>query len=84
MRLLVRTHVGLVAVVALSVLVGYVGLAVTMAGKHPVVGFLVLVAALWSLVAAPVVHDRMHRESSEPPHALWGRDERRKPPWWPT
>ena len=82
-RLLVRTEVGLVAVVAVAVLVAYVGLAVFVSGEHWFVGFLVLVGGVWSLVGAPVVHDRLHRERGEVPHALWGRGDRRKPPWWP-
>lgn len=83
-RLLVRTEVGLVAAIFLSVLVSYVGLAVFVSGEHRFVGFLVLVAGVWSLVGAPVVHDRLHREHGEDPHALWGRGDRRKPPWWPA
>lgn len=50
MRLLVRTEIGLVAVMAVSVL---------------------------------VTHDRLHRESGEESHVVWGRGDRRKPPWWP-
>ena len=83
-RLLVRTEVGLVAVIAVSVLVSYVGLAIFVSGEHRFVGFLVLVAGLWSLVGAPILHDRLHRERGEDPHAIWGRGDRRKPPWWPA
>ena len=83
MRQLVRTEVGLVAVFAVSLLVAYVGLAVCVSGQHRFVGGLVLVLAVWSMVAAPIVHDRMHRELGEPSHAIWGRDDRRKPSWWP-
>jgi hypothetical protein len=82
-RLLVRTEVGLVVVLAVALLVSYVGLAVFVSGEHRFVGFLVLVGGLWSLVAAPVVHDRLHREHAEDAHALWGRGNRWKPPWWP-
>ena len=83
MRRLVRTEIGLVVVVAVSLLVAYIGLAVCVSGQHRFVGVLVLVLALWSLVAAPIVHDRLHRERGEPSHVIWGRDERRKPSWWP-
>ena len=83
MRLLVRTEPGLVIVLAATLLVTYVGLAVLVSGEHRFVGLLVLVGGLWSLVAAPVVHDRLHRERGEDSHALWGRGERWKPPWWP-
>jgi hypothetical protein len=38
---------------------------------------------VWSMVAAPVVHDRLHRERGEQSHVIWGRDDRRKPSWWP-
>jgi small neutral amino acid transporter SnatA (MarC family) len=82
-RRLVRTEVGLVVVFAASLLVAYIGLAVCVTGKHRVVGGLVLVLAVWSMVAAPVVHDRVHRESGEQSHVVWGRDGRRKPSWWP-
>ena len=82
-RLLVRTEAGLVGVVFVCVLVSYIGLAVFVSGEHRVVGLLVLVGGLWSLVAAPVVHDRLHREHGEESHVVWGRGDRRKPPWWP-
>jgi hypothetical protein len=82
-RLLVRTEAGLVGVIFVAVLVVYVGLALFVSGEHRFVGFLVLVGGLWSLVGAPVVHDQLHRERGEYPHALWGRGDRRKPPWWP-
>ena len=83
-RPLVRTEVGLVVVIAVSVLVSYVGLAVFVSGEHRFAGFLVLVGGLWSLVGAPVVHDRLHREHGEDPHVIWGRGDRRKPPWCPA
>jgi hypothetical protein len=82
-RRLVRTEIGLVVVFAVSLLVAYIGLAVCVSGQHRFVGGLVLALALWSMVAAPVVHDSVHRESGEQAHVIWGRDERRKPSWWP-
>lgn len=81
MRLLVRTEVGLVVVIAASLLVAYVGLAVTVSGHDRLAGFLVLVLGAWAVVAAPVVHDRLHLERGEEAHALWGRGGRRRPPW---
>ena len=84
MRVLVRTEVGLVVVFAVSLLVAYVGLAVSVSGRDQLVGVTVLVAGLWSLCSAPVVHDRLHRENGEESHAVWGRNDRRKPPWWPA
>ena len=83
MRLLVRTHVGLVVVVSVALLVTYVGLAMYLSGRERFAGALTLIAGVWSIVAAPVVHDRLHRERGEPGHALWGRNDRFKPPWWP-
>ena len=84
MRVLVRTEVGLVLVMAVSVLVSYVGLAVVVSGDDRLAGAIVLVAGGWTLCAAPVVHDRLHRENGEESHVLWGRGDRRKPPWWPA
>lgn len=84
MRRLVRTEVGVVLVFAVAVLLTYVGLAVAISGEHRLAGVPVLVFGLWSLVAAPVTHDRWHRERGERGHAVWGRDEHRKPPWWPA
>ena len=84
MRLLVRTEMGLIAAFAAGLLVAYVGLAVCISGEHRFVGFLVLLLGLWFTVYAPIVHDRLHRERGEASHALWGRDDRRKPPWWPA
>ena len=84
MRYLVRTEVGLVVAFAVGMLVTYVGLALTVSGisgPDRFVGWLVLAAGLWLMLAAPVVHDRGHRERGEDSHALWGRDDRRKPPW---
>jgi hypothetical protein len=80
----VRTEIGLVLTIATSLLVAYVGLAVCVSGQHRFVGGLVLVFGLWSLVSAPIVHDRLHRERGEAAHAVWGRGDRRKPPWWPA
>ncbi|MGZ4590572.1 MAG: hypothetical protein ACXV2H_09360 [Actinomycetes bacterium] len=84
MRQLVRTEIGLVLAFAASLLVAYVGLAVFISGRDRFVGGLVLVVGLWSTLSAPVVHDRLHREHGEQSHAVWGRDDRRKPPWWPA
>lgn len=83
MRSLVRTEAGLVAGILAGLLVTYIGLAVTLSGRHRAVGVLVLVAGGWATAAAPVLHDRQHRESGEPEHAVWGRGGRRKPRWWP-
>ena len=76
------TEVGLVVAFVAGVLVAYVGLAVSVSGDDRFAGGLVLVLGGWTMVAAPVVHDRMHRERGEPGHAVWGRGDRRKPPWW--
>ncbi len=70
-------------VFGVSVIVAYVGLAVVISGDDQLAGALVLALGLWSMFAAPVVHDRMHRERGEVSHAVWGRNDRRKPPWWP-
>lgn len=83
MRSLVRTEAGLVAGILAGLLVTYIGLAVTVSDRHRAAGVLVLALGVWATVAVPVVHDRVHRESGEPSHALWGRGDRRKPPWWP-
>ena len=87
MRHLVRTEIGLVLVFAVGLLVAYVGLALSISGvtgRDRFVGVLVLILALWVMVSAPVFHDRVHRERGEESHALWGRHDRRKPPWWPA
>lgn len=84
MRQVVSTEIGLVVAFAAALLVAYVGLAVTISGENRFAGVLVLGLGVWSMVAAPVVHDRLHRERGEPSHAVWGRDDRRKPPWWPV
>ena len=84
MRQVVSTEIGLVVAFAAALLVAYVGLAVTISGENRFAGVLVLVLGVWSMVSAPVVHDRLHRERGEPSHAVWGRDDRRKPPWWPA
>jgi hypothetical protein len=83
-RQLVRTEVGLVVGFAVALLVAYIGLAVFVSGDHRFAGFLVLVVGVWAMVSAPGVHDRLHRERGEPSHAVWGKDDRRKPPWWPA
>ena len=84
MRHLVRTEIGLVVAFAVGLLVAYIGIAVFISGQDRFAGFLVLVLGLWLMVYAPVVHDRIHRERGEESHALWGRRDRRKPPWWPV
>ena len=84
MRQLVRTEVGLVVGFAVALLVAYIGLAIFVSGTNRLAGALVLIAGVWSMVSAPVVHDRLHREHGEASHAVWGRDDRRKPPWWPA
>ena len=83
MRSLVRTEAGLVAGILAGLLVTYIGLAVAVSGVHRAVGVLVLALGVWMTGAAPVLHDRQHRESGQPGHAVWGRGERRKPSWWP-
>ena len=84
MRELVRTEIGLVVAFTAAVLVAYVGLAVFISGRDQLAGGLVLLLGLWWMVSAPHVHDRLHRERGEDSHAVWGRGDRRKPPWWPT
>ena len=84
MRELVRTEIGLVVAFTAAVLVAYVGLAVLISGRNRFAGGLVLLLGLWWMMSAPVVHDRLHRERGEDSHAVWGRADRRKPPWWPT
>ena len=83
MRRLVRSEVGLVAGGLAGLLVTYIGIAVAVSGRDRFAGWLVLVAGAWGAVAAPVLHDRQHRENGEPPHVIWGRDDRRRPQWWP-
>jgi hypothetical protein len=83
-RHLVRTEIGLLVALAVGLLVAYVGLAVSISGQDRPVGALVIVLGLWLMLAAPIVHDRVHRENGEESHALWGRHDRRKPPWWPA
>ena len=84
MRHLVRTEIGLVVAFAAGLLVAYVGVAVSISGQDRFAGVLVLVLGLSLMIYAPVVHDRIHRERGEASHALWGRRDRRKPPWWPA
>jgi hypothetical protein len=74
----------MVLTILAGLLVAYVGLAVYVSGSDAFVGGVVLVLGGWLAVAAPVVHDRAHRDNGEPSHALWGKDDRRKPPWWPS
>jgi hypothetical protein len=83
-RRLVGTEIGLVVVFGACLLVTYVGLAVFVSGRNRFAGVLVLIAGVWSLGYLLVVHDRVHRERGEPRHAVWGRNDRRKPPWWPA
>jgi hypothetical protein len=71
-RQLVRTEVGLVVGFAIAMLVAYIGLAIFVSGTNRFAGALVLIAGLWSMVSAPVVHDRLHREHGEASHAVWG------------
>lgn len=82
MRHLVRTEIGLVATFAAAMLAAYIGLAVSISGADRLVGWLVLVTALWAMIYAPVLHDREHRHRGEATHAVWGRHDRRKPQWW--
>ena len=84
MRELVRTEIGLVVAFGAAVLVSYVGLAVCISGQNRFAGALVLLLGLWCMGSAPVKHDQLHRERGEETHAVWGRGDRRKPPWWPT
>jgi membrane protein YdbS with pleckstrin-like domain len=83
-RHLVQSEVGLVIAFAAGLLVAYVGLAVSISGQDRSAGLLVLVVGLWLMFSAPTVHDRVHRERGEDSHAVWGRGDRRKPPWWPA
>jgi hypothetical protein len=83
-RNLVRTEIGLVVAFAGGLLVAYIGFAVFMSGKDRFAGGLVLVLGLWLMLYVPIVHDRLHRERGEDSHALWGKQDRRKPPWWPA
>jgi hypothetical protein len=84
MRQLVRTEIGLVVAIAVGLLVAYIGLAVWISGQDHFAGALVLGFGLWFMLSAPIVHDRVHRDHGEASHALWGRGDRRKPPWWPA
>ena len=82
MRQLVSTEIGLLLALAAGLIVAYVGLAVFISGRDRFAGGLVLVLALWWVVSAPIVHDRVHRDRGEESHAVWGRGDRRKPRWW--
>jgi hypothetical protein len=81
-RRLVRSEVGLLLTVVNALIVVYVGFALYVSGQHRLLGALVLIVGLGSMVYAPLVHDRLHRLQGEETHALWGRNDRRKPPWW--
>jgi hypothetical protein len=81
-RRLLATEIGFVVAFGIGVLVAYVGLAVFVSGENRLAGALVLVLGLYLVVKAPVEHDRLHRERGEPGHAVWGKGDRRKPPWW--
>jgi hypothetical protein len=83
-RRVVSTEIGTVLAFAAGLLVTYVGLALTLSGRERFAGVLVLALGLWAVISAPVTHDQLHRERGEPGHAVWGRGERRKPPWWPS
>ena len=84
MRRLVTTEIGLVVAFGVGVLVSYIGLAVFVSGENRLAGALVLVLGVWLMIKAPVTHDRLHRERGEAGHAVWGKGDRRKPPWWPA
>ena len=81
MRRVVATEIGLVVAFGVAMLIAYIGLAVFVSGENRFAGALVLVIGGWLLVKAPVEHDRVHRERGEPSHAVWGKGDRRKPPW---
>jgi high-affinity Fe2+/Pb2+ permease len=83
-RRLVGTEIGLVVTFVVGMFVAYIGLAVSISGHERAVGVLVLAAGVWLMLAAPVVHDRVHRDAGQSTHALWGRDDRWKPSWWRT
>jgi hypothetical protein len=83
-RQVVTTEIGLVLAFAVGLLVAYIGLAVFISGDNRFAGALVLVLGGWLMIMAPVTHDRLHRERGEPSHAVWGKGDRRKPPWWPA
>jgi hypothetical protein len=83
-RYLVTTEIGLVVAFAVGLVVAYIGIAVFISGRHEFAGVLVLGLGFWLMLYAPILHDRVHRERGEESHALWGRGDRRKPPWWPA
>jgi len=82
MRHLLRTEVALVVTFAAAMLAAYIGLAIFVSGDHQLLGFVILLGGGWMMIYAPVLHDRAHRERGEATHAVWGRDDRRKPQWW--
>jgi hypothetical protein len=67
-----------------GLVIAYIGIAVFLSGKHQFAGVLVIGLGSWLMLSAPILHDRVHRERGEESHALWGRGDRRKPPWWPA
>jgi high-affinity Fe2+/Pb2+ permease len=83
-RYLVTTEIGLIVAFAVGLVIAYIGIAVFISGRHQFAGVLVLGLGLWLMLYAPILHDRVHRERGEESHALWGRGDRRKPPWWPA
>jgi hypothetical protein len=83
-RYLVTTEIGLVVAFAVGLVVAYIGIAVFISGRHEFAGVLGLGLGFWLMLYAPILHDRVHRERGEESHALWGRGDRRKPPWWPA
>ena len=84
MRYLVTTEIGFVVAFAVGLVIAYIGIAMFISGRHQFAGVLVLGLGLWLMLYAPILHDRVHRERGEESHALWGRGDRRKPPWWPA
>jgi high-affinity Fe2+/Pb2+ permease len=83
-RYLVTTEIGFVVAFAVGLVIAYIGIAMFISGRHQFAGVLVLGLGLWLMLYAPILHDRVHRERGEESHALWGRGDRRKPPWWPA
>lgn len=79
---MVRTEIGPVVTFAAAMLVAYVGLAVSISSQDRLIGIVVLTLGLWWMLSAPIVHDRLHLERGEDPHALWGRNDRRRPSWF--
>ena len=66
-----------VAIGGVLVVVGIVGMlwwSRTVAGLVMLSGLVVEVSGMW-------LHDWLHRRRGEPPHALWGADDRSRPLW---